>query len=132
MNLKKHYRFILLPPLEKWPWSYYETDLDHYCCFAYPEKNFSIHLIKQSNFWTCHQIFVSFFIPQQHFMDSRIPCLIIAAKSDLHEVKQEYSISPADFCRKHKMPPPQAFTCNTAEAPSKDIFVKLTTMAMYP
>ncbi|KAF3816649.1 hypothetical protein GH733_013997 [Mirounga leonina] len=68
----------------------------------------------------------------QHFMDSRIPCLIIAAKSDLHEVKQDYSISPADFCRKHKMPPPQAFTCNTAEAPSKDIFVKLTTMAMYP
>ncbi|EHB13288.1 Mitochondrial Rho GTPase 1 [Heterocephalus glaber] len=33
---------------------------------------------------------------------------------------------------KHKMPPPQAFTCNTADAPSKDIFVKLTTMAMYP
>lgn len=50
INLKKHYRFILLPALEKWPWSYYETDLDHYCCFAYPEKNFSIHLIKQSNF----------------------------------------------------------------------------------
>ncbi|ELW61782.1 Mitochondrial Rho GTPase 1 [Tupaia chinensis] len=68
----------------------------------------------------------------QHFMDSRIPCLIVAAKSDLHEVKQEYSISPTDFCRKHKMPPPQAFTCNTADAPSKDIFVKLTTMAMYP
>ena len=65
-------------------------------------------------------------------MDSRIPCLIVAAKSDLHEVKQEYSISPTDFCRKHKMPPPQAFTCNTADAPSKDICVKLTTMAMYP
>lgn len=69
---------------------------------------------------------------QQHFMDSRIPCLVIAAKSDLHEVRQEYSTSPADFCKKHKMPPPQAFTCNTVDAPSKDIFVKLTTMAMYP
>ncbi|XP_054429122.1 mitochondrial Rho GTPase 1 isoform X1 [Pteronotus mesoamericanus] len=78
------------------------------------------------SFEYCARIF------KQHFMDSRIPCLIIAAKSDLHEVKQEYSISPADFCRKHKMPPPQAFTCNTADAPSKDIFVKLTTMAMYP
>uniref|UniRef100_A0A2K6G0Z3 Ras homolog gene family member T1 n=1 Tax=Propithecus coquereli TaxID=379532 RepID=A0A2K6G0Z3_PROCO len=69
---------------------------------------------------------------KQHFMDSRIPCLIIATKSDLHEIKQEYSISPTDFCRKHKMPPPQAFTCNTADAPSKDVFVKLTTMAMCP
>lgn len=69
---------------------------------------------------------------QQHFMDSRIPCLVVAAKSDLHEVRQEYSISPAEFCRKHKMPPPQAFTCNTVDVPSKDIFVKLTTMAMYP
>ncbi|XP_063149642.1 mitochondrial Rho GTPase 1 isoform X3 [Candoia aspera] len=69
---------------------------------------------------------------KQHFMDSRIPCLVIAAKSDLHEVRQEYSTSPADFCKKHKMPPPQAFTCNTVDAPSKDIFVKLTTMAMYP
>nr|XP_035159964.1 mitochondrial Rho GTPase 1-like [Callithrix jacchus] len=68
---------------------------------------------------------------EQHFMDSRIACLIIATKSDLHEVKQEYSISPTDFCRKHKMTPQQAFTCNTADAPSKDIFVKLTTMAMY-
>uniref|UniRef100_A0A8C5K8X3 Mitochondrial Rho GTPase n=1 Tax=Jaculus jaculus TaxID=51337 RepID=A0A8C5K8X3_JACJA len=78
------------------------------------------------SFEYCARIF------KQHFMDSRIPCLIVAAKSDLHEVKQEYSISPTDFCRKHKMPPPQAFTCNTADAPSKDIFVKLTTMAMYP
>ncbi|XP_021068358.1 mitochondrial Rho GTPase 1 [Mus pahari] len=78
------------------------------------------------SFEYCARIF------KQHFMDSRIPCLIVAAKSDLHEVKQEHSISPTDFCRKHKMPPPQAFSCNTADAPSKDIFVKLTTMAMYP
>ncbi|XP_030064264.1 mitochondrial Rho GTPase 1 isoform X2 [Microcaecilia unicolor] len=68
----------------------------------------------------------------KHFMDSRTPCLIVAAKSDLHGEKQEYHVSPAEFCKKHKMPPPQAFTCNTADAPSKDIFVKLTTMAMYP
>nr|XP_033817120.1 mitochondrial Rho GTPase 1 isoform X2 [Geotrypetes seraphini] len=68
----------------------------------------------------------------KHFMDSRTPCLIVAAKSDLHGEKQEYHLSPAEFCKKHKMPPPQAFTCNTADVPSKDIFVKLTTMAMYP
>uniref|UniRef100_A0A6I8RAJ0 Mitochondrial Rho GTPase n=1 Tax=Xenopus tropicalis TaxID=8364 RepID=A0A6I8RAJ0_XENTR len=69
---------------------------------------------------------------KQHFMDSRTPCLLVAAKSDLHEVKQESSISPAEFCKKHKMPPPQAFTCNTAESPSREIFIKMTTMAMYP
>ncbi|KAM4691699.1 LOW QUALITY PROTEIN: mitochondrial Rho GTPase 1 [Rhinophrynus dorsalis] len=74
----------------------------------------------------CSRIF------KQHFMDSRTPCLIVATKSDLHEVKQESSVSPADFCKKHKMPPPQAFTCNTADNPSRDIFIKMTTMAMYP
>lgn len=30
------------------------------------------------------------------------------------------------------MPPPQSFTCNTAAAPNRDIYTKLTTMAMYP
>lgn len=65
-------------------------------------------------------------------MDSKTPCMIVAAKSDLHEVKQDCSPSPLDFCRKHKMPPPQPFTCNTVDVPSKDIYIKLTTMAMYP
>uniref|UniRef100_A0A7M4E091 Ras homolog family member T1 n=1 Tax=Crocodylus porosus TaxID=8502 RepID=A0A7M4E091_CROPO len=88
-------------------------------CLVYDVNN-------PKSFEYCARIF------KQHFMDSRTPCLMVAAKSDLHEVRQEYSISPADFCKKHKMPPPQAFTCNTLEAPSKDIFVKLTTMAMYP
>uniref|UniRef100_A0A672RYP4 Mitochondrial Rho GTPase n=1 Tax=Sinocyclocheilus grahami TaxID=75366 RepID=A0A672RYP4_SINGR len=69
---------------------------------------------------------------KKHFLDSKTPCVIIAAKSDLHEARQYYSLSPLDFCRKHKLHPPQMFTCNTDEAPSKDICTKLTTMAMYP
>ncbi|NP_997869.1 mitochondrial Rho GTPase 1-A [Danio rerio] len=69
---------------------------------------------------------------KKHFMDSKTPCVIIAAKSDLHEARQYYSLSPLDFCRKHKLHPPQLFTCNTTEAPSKDLYTKLTTMAMYP
>ncbi|XP_040043169.1 mitochondrial Rho GTPase 1b isoform X1 [Gasterosteus aculeatus] len=69
---------------------------------------------------------------KQYFMDSKIPCMMIAAKSDQPEVKQVYGCSPLEFCRKHKMPPPQSFTCNTAAAPSRDIFTKLTTVAMYP
>uniref|UniRef100_A0A8B9C1I6 Mitochondrial Rho GTPase n=1 Tax=Anser brachyrhynchus TaxID=132585 RepID=A0A8B9C1I6_9AVES len=98
------------------------TDAETICdavCLVYDVSN-------PKSFEYCARIF------KQHFMDSRIPCLVVAAKSDLHEVRQEYSISPAEFCRKHKMPPPQAFTCNTVDVPSKDIFVKLTTMAMYP
>lgn len=71
-------------------------------------------------------------LPQKYFMDSKTPCMMIAAKSDLHEVRQQYSTSPLDFCRRHKLHPPQQFTCNTAEAPSRDIYTKLTTMAMYP
>ncbi|XP_023575623.1 mitochondrial Rho GTPase 1 [Octodon degus] len=112
-------KYLLLHDISE---SEFLTEAEIICdvvCLVYDVTN-------PKSFEYCARIF------KQHFMDSRIPCLIIAAKSDLHEVKQEYSISPADFCRKHKMPPPQAFTCNTADAPSKDIFVKLTTMAMYP
>ncbi|KAM5125208.1 mitochondrial Rho GTPase 1-like, partial [Mantella aurantiaca] len=78
------------------------------------------------SFEYCARIF------KQHFVDSRTPCLLVAAKCDLQEVKQESSISPADFCKKHKMPPPQPFTCATADCPSRDIFIKITTMSMYP
>lgn len=68
-------------------------------------------------------------------MDSKTPCMMIAAKSDLPEIRQMYSCTPLEFCRRHKMPPPQSFTCDTAAAaaaPSRDIYTKLTTMAMYP
>ncbi|CAO2644467.1 Mitochondrial Rho GTPase 1 [Lemmus lemmus] len=112
-------KYLLLHDISE---SEFLTEAEIICdvvCLVYDVTN-------PKSFEYCARIF------KQHFMDSRIPCLIVAAKSDLHEVKQEHSISPTDFCRKHKMPPPQAFTCNTADAPSKDIFVKLTTMAMYP
>uniref|UniRef100_A0AAQ5YF02 Mitochondrial Rho GTPase n=1 Tax=Amphiprion ocellaris TaxID=80972 RepID=A0AAQ5YF02_AMPOC len=56
---------------------------------------------------------------KQYFIDSKTPCVVIAAKSDLHEVRQHYSLSPHEFCRKHKLHP-------------KDIYTRLTTMAMYP
>uniref|UniRef100_A0A4W3JUX3 Mitochondrial Rho GTPase n=1 Tax=Callorhinchus milii TaxID=7868 RepID=A0A4W3JUX3_CALMI len=88
-------------------------------CLVYDVSN-------PKSFDYCTKIF------KQHFMDSKTPCLIVATKSDLHEVKQDYSITPAEFCNKHKMPPPQSFTCNSVDAPSKDLYVKLTTIAMYP
>ncbi|KAM9785004.1 mitochondrial Rho GTPase 1-A isoform 1-T1 [Syngnathus typhle] len=71
-------------------------------------------------------------IYKQYLIDSKTPCVVIGAKSDLHEARQQYSLSPQEFCRKHKLHPPQPFTCNTTEAPGKDLYTRITTMAMYP
>ncbi|XP_030637130.1 mitochondrial Rho GTPase 1b isoform X1 [Chanos chanos] len=97
-----------------------ETDLScDVVCLVYDVSN-------PCSFEYCARVF------KQYFMDSKTPCMMVAAKSDLPEMKQQYSLTPLEFCRKHKMPPPQSYTCNTAAPPSKDIFIKLTTMAMYP
>uniref|UniRef100_A0A668APH8 Mitochondrial Rho GTPase n=1 Tax=Myripristis murdjan TaxID=586833 RepID=A0A668APH8_9TELE len=100
----------------------YLSDADLACdvvCLIYDVSN-------PHSFEYCAKVF------KQYFMDSKVPCMMISAKSDLPEIKQMYGCSPLDFCRKHKMPPPQSFTCNTAAVPSKDIYTKLTTMAMHP
>uniref|UniRef100_A0A8C9VFD6 Mitochondrial Rho GTPase n=1 Tax=Scleropages formosus TaxID=113540 RepID=A0A8C9VFD6_SCLFO len=107
---------------EVFPDSEFLSDADLCCdvvCLVYDISN-------PSSFEFCADIF------KRYFMDSKTPCMVIAAKSDLHEVKQHYSQSPLEFCKRHKIPPPQSFTCNTADAPNKDIYTKLTTMAMYP
>ncbi|TRY56363.1 hypothetical protein DNTS_034964 [Danionella cerebrum] len=78
------------------------------------------------SFEYCAQIF------KQYFMDSKTPCMLVSGKSDLVEMKQQYCMSPLEFCRKHRMPPPQAFSCNTTAPPCKDIYTKLATMAVYP
>ncbi|XP_043970051.1 mitochondrial Rho GTPase 1-A-like isoform X1 [Gambusia affinis] len=100
----------------------YLTDADMACdivCLVYDVSN-------PYSFEYCANVF------KQYFMDSKTPCMMIAAKSDLPEVKQMYACSPLEFCRRHKMPPPQSFTCNTAAEPNREIYTKLTTMAMYP
>uniref|UniRef100_A0A8D3C0N7 Ras homolog family member T1 n=1 Tax=Scophthalmus maximus TaxID=52904 RepID=A0A8D3C0N7_SCOMX len=100
----------------------YLSDADMACdivCLVYDVSN-------PYSFEYCAKVF------KQYFMDSKTPCMMIAAKSDLPEIKQVYGCSPLDFCRMHKMPPPQSFTCSTAAAPSRDIYTKLTTMAMHP
>uniref|UniRef100_A0A8B9LRE0 Mitochondrial Rho GTPase n=1 Tax=Astyanax mexicanus TaxID=7994 RepID=A0A8B9LRE0_ASTMX len=78
------------------------------------------------SFEYCAQIF------KEYLVDSKVPCMLVAAKADLPEVRQQFSPSPLDFCRTHRLPPPQSFTCSTAGTPSKDIFIKLATMATYP
>ena len=70
------------------------------------------------------------FVFQKHFLDSRVPTLIVACKVEHPEVRQDYDLSPVHFCSKFKLPPPQRFTC--IDKVNKDIYVKLATMAAYP
>ncbi|TNM86196.1 hypothetical protein fugu_008467 [Takifugu bimaculatus] len=100
----------------------YLSDVDLACdvvCLVYDVSN-------PHSFEYCANVF------KQYFLDSKTPCMMIAAKSDLPEVKQMFGCSPLEFCRRYRMPPPQSFTCNTAAAPSRNIYARLTTMAMYP
>ncbi|XP_076871547.1 mitochondrial Rho GTPase 1b isoform X2 [Brachyhypopomus gauderio] len=97
-----------------------ESDLScDVACLIYDVSN-------PCSFEYCAQVF------KQCFEDGKVPCMVVAAKADLPEEGQQYCVSPVEFCRRHKMPPPQTFTCNTAGPPTKDVFVKLTTMATYP
>lgn len=66
----------------------------------------------------------------RYFVDTRIPTLFVACKSEHQEVKQDFEMTPAQFCSKFKLPPPQYFTC--IDKVNKDIYVKLATMAAYP
>uniref|UniRef100_A0A6Q2Z0Z9 Mitochondrial Rho GTPase n=1 Tax=Esox lucius TaxID=8010 RepID=A0A6Q2Z0Z9_ESOLU len=86
-------------------------------CLVYDSSN-------PHSFEYCARIF------KHYFLDGKAPCMMIAAKSDLQEARQLYALSPLEFCRAHKMPPPQGFTCNTADAPCRDIYTKLATMAI--
>ncbi|XP_053897714.1 mitochondrial Rho GTPase 2 [Malaclemys terrapin pileata] len=71
-------------------------------------------------------------IYKQHYMDGQIPCIFIASKSDLPEVTQQHGLSPAEFCYKHRLPPPFYFTCNSPGLPSTTIYTKLATAAAFP
>lgn len=66
----------------------------------------------------------------RYFVDTRIPTLFVACKSEHQEVNQDFEMTPAQFCTKFKLPPPQYFTC--IDRVNKDIYVKLATMAAYP
>ncbi|XP_076671104.1 mitochondrial Rho GTPase isoform X3 [Andrena cerasifolii] len=66
----------------------------------------------------------------KYFADSKIPVLIVANKSDLSEVKQEYLLQPVSFCNKYKLMPPQPYSISRTVR--REIFVKLATMAAFP
>jgi len=66
----------------------------------------------------------------KHFIDLKIPTLIVASKAEYPEVRQDYEFTPAQFCARFKLPPPQRFTC--IDKVNHDVYVKLATMAAYP
>ena len=67
---------------------------------------------------------------QRYFSTTQVPVLVVANKSDQGVVRQDYILQPEAFCAKHKLPPPQK---SSARAPvTKDIFIKLATMAAFP
>lgn len=67
---------------------------------------------------------------QKHFIDCKIPTLIVASKAEYPEVRQDYELTPAQFCSRFKLPPPQRFTC--IDKVNHDVYIKLATMAAYP
>ena len=67
---------------------------------------------------------------QRYFSTTQVPVLVVANKSDKGVVRQDYILQPEAFCAKHKLPPPQKASARAG--PSKDIFIKLATMAAFP
>jgi len=66
----------------------------------------------------------------KYFAETPVPCLLVGNKFDLGEVRQQYIQQPGEFCRKHRLPPPQSFTCSGTVR--RDVYLKLATMAAYP
>uniref|UniRef100_A0A8D0GY61 Mitochondrial Rho GTPase n=1 Tax=Sphenodon punctatus TaxID=8508 RepID=A0A8D0GY61_SPHPU len=71
-------------------------------------------------------------IYKQHYMDGQVPCIIVASKADLPQLIQQHGTSPAEFCYKHRLPPPFYFTCNTQDPPGTTVYTKLATAATFP
>ncbi|XP_032303605.1 mitochondrial Rho GTPase 2 isoform X5 [Coturnix japonica] len=71
-------------------------------------------------------------IYKQHYMDSQIPCVFVASKTDLPEASQQPGLSPAEFCYKHCLPPPFLFSCHGQGPPSTAVYTKLATAATFP
>ncbi|XP_034276369.1 mitochondrial Rho GTPase 2 [Pantherophis guttatus] len=71
-------------------------------------------------------------IYKQHYMDSQVPCLFVASKTDLPETSLPHGFSPAEFCYKHRLQPPFYFSCISQELLSTAIYTKLATAATFP
>ncbi|XP_054913912.1 mitochondrial Rho GTPase 2 isoform X1 [Poeciliopsis prolifica] len=71
-------------------------------------------------------------IYKQHYMDGSVPCVLVASKADLPEAKQFHGVTPAEFCYKHRLPPPLPFCGLTLDAAGRSIYSRLAWAAMHP
>jgi Ras family protein T1 len=69
---------------------------------------------------------------QKYFSDSGIPCLLVGTKADQEPAAQNYFLQPEDFCSKYNLPALQFYSAERPQPISRDIFIKLATMASYP
>uniref|UniRef100_A0A4W4EFG5 Mitochondrial Rho GTPase n=2 Tax=Electrophorus electricus TaxID=8005 RepID=A0A4W4EFG5_ELEEL len=70
-------------------------------------------------------------IYKQHYMERGVPCVVVASKADLSEVKQHHGMSPAEFCYKHRLPAPLRFSTLHSHS-NAHIYNKLVCAAMCP
>ncbi|XP_028616645.1 mitochondrial Rho GTPase 2 isoform X2 [Grammomys surdaster] len=71
-------------------------------------------------------------IYKRYYMDGQTPCLFISSKADLPEGVAPPGLSPAEFCRRHRLPAPASFSSLGPAQSSTDVFTKLATMATFP
>ncbi|XP_025130591.2 mitochondrial Rho GTPase 2 isoform X1 [Bubalus bubalis] len=69
---------------------------------------------------------------KQHYMDGQTPCLFVCSKADLPGGVPLPGLSPAEFCRRHRLPAPTLFSCAGPVEPCMGIFTRLATMATFP
>ncbi|XP_043312648.1 mitochondrial Rho GTPase 2 isoform X3 [Cervus elaphus] len=69
---------------------------------------------------------------KQHYMDGQTPCLFVCSKADLPGGVPLPGLSPAEFCRRHRLPAPTPFSCAGPVEPRLGIFTRLATMATFP
>ncbi|KAK1344641.1 hypothetical protein QTO34_013339 [Cnephaeus nilssonii] len=68
----------------------------------------------------------------RHYMDGQTPCLFVSSKADLPEGVALPGLSPAEFCRRHRLHAPAPFSCAGPGEPSTAVFTRLATMATFP
>ncbi|XP_022372628.1 mitochondrial Rho GTPase 2 isoform X4 [Enhydra lutris kenyoni] len=69
---------------------------------------------------------------KRHYLDGQTPCLFVSSKADLPEGISPPGLSPAEFCRRHRLPAPALFSCVGPAKPSTAVFTRLAAMAAFP
>ena len=67
---------------------------------------------------------------RDHLTHCKVPILFVALRSDQRSVRQDSALQPEEWLQQHQLAPLQRFTC--ADRISKDVYIKLATMAAYP